>query len=82
MSGPASAAWSSLPKGAQAMRDQALRAQSRRNAIGAAIVFSFVGSVFAYSIFAVGGDDNQITDRDVAEFKAQRELQKKQERVR
>lgn len=74
---------SSLPKGAHAMREAALRAQSRRNAIGAATVGGFVVSVFAYSIFAVGGtEDNMITDRDVAEFRAQRKLEEKQQRVR
>ena len=62
------------------MRMQAAAAQSRKNAIGGLIVFSFVASVFAYSILAVGSEDNAITDRDVAEFRAQRERERAQER--
>ena len=69
-----------LSPAAEAARAQAARAQSRRNFLGLAAIGTFVASVFAYSILAVGGEDNMITDRDVAEFKMMRERQRAQER--
>ena len=61
---------------------KAAAAQSRRNFIGASIIFSFVGAIFTYSIVAVGSDDNMITDADVAEFRREREKQRALERAR
>ena len=69
-----------LPRGAERLRQQAAASQARRNFIGAACIFGFVGSVFAYSILAVGGDDALITDRDIAEFRLERERKRAQER--
>lgn len=68
-----------LSPAAEALRAKAAASQARRNFVGATVVFSFVGAVFAYSIFAVGSDDNMITDRDVAEFRLERDRQRKQE---
>ena len=69
-----------LPPAAEAMRAAAAQSQARRNMMGGALIFGFVGSVFAYSILAVGSEDNMITDRDVAEFKLERERQRAQDR--
>ena len=68
-----------LPPAAEALRAQAAQGQARRNFLGGMVILSFVGSVFAYSILAVGYDDNMITEREVAEFRAKRELQRKRE---
>ena len=71
-----------LPPNVEALRAQAARSQARRNAVGAAAIFAFVASVFAYSILAVGSEDNVITDRDVAEFRSQRQRRERaQERT-
>ena len=60
-----------LPATAQAMRAAAERSQARRNMMGAAAVFTFVGSVFFYSMNAVSQGDG-ITERELAEFRADR----------
>lgn len=68
-----------LPPSAQALRAKAAASQARRNFLGGAVILSFVGSVFAYSIMAVGSDDNMITDRDVTEFRLERDRRRAQE---
>lgn len=65
-----------LPPAAEAARVAAARTQSRRNLAVAGAIVTFVGSVFAYSISAVGTDDG-ITERELLEFRKQRERQRK-----
>ena len=62
----------------EAARLAAARSQSRRNLVGAALVASFVGSIFAYSIFAVGSDDAAITEAEVHAFRLAREKQRRE----
>lgn len=64
-----------LPATAQAMRAAAQRKEARRNAIGAGIAIGFVSSVFFYCMNAVSQED-AITDRELAEFRANRERQR------
>jgi hypothetical protein len=66
-----------LPPAAEAARAAAAKAQSRRNGAGAFLAGSFVVGVFAYCISAV--EQEEITDRDVAEFRKQRELQRQRD---
>ena len=65
-----------LPPAAEALRQQAERAQARRNRGGALIALSFVSAVFAYSIFVVGSEDNVITEAEVHAFIKQREKER------
>ena len=63
-----------LPPAAQAARLAAEAQQSRRNLASAALASSFVAGVFYYCIQAV--DQDEISDREVHEFRRQRELQR------
>ena len=69
---------SPLPPAAQAARAAAEAATRRRNLGGALVIFSFVAGVFAYSISAV--EQDQITERELAQFRAQRDRQNAHER--
>lgn len=71
---------SGLPPAAQAARAAAAASQSRRNLGGAALIAAFVGGVFTYCINAVGEQQDAITDRELEQFRAQRERQRSQEK--
>ena len=63
-----------LPPAAEAARQVAARRQSRNNLVGAMLVGGFVVSVFFYSMSAV--EQDTITDRDVQQFRKERELER------
>lgn len=66
-----------LPPAAAAARDAAMRSQSRRNGVSAFLVGSFVVGVFVYCISSV--EQDEISDREVAQFRTQRELQRQRD---
>ena len=66
-----------LPPAAEAARQAAMRAQSRRNIAGALLAGTFVVGVFSYCIQAV--DQDEITDRDVELFRKKRDLERQRD---
>ena len=58
------------------MRAKAEAAQFRRNLGMGALICAFIGGVFTYSITAV--EQDQITERELAEFRMQRERESAQ----
>lgn len=66
-----------LPATAQAMRAAAQRREARRNAIGAGVAIGFVSGVFFYCINAVSQQQDAITEQELAEFRVNRERQRR-----
>ena len=69
-----------LPPHVEAARQAALRAQSRRNLGGALLTGGFVAGVFFYCIQTV--EQDEISERDVAQFRKERELQRQRDSTR